>query len=635
MAAQGIVSGREFPLVGPQAAFSTLNLVGPLYYYLIALPYWVSTNPVVGIAFMNLLALVSIYLTYQLGTAMFGRLVGTIAAALYAVFPMAFLSERGLWNPGFIPFFSTIFLWTLWRFLVSGRPWALALVFVLLGVLLQIHLSGGIFILLLPVAFFLYRPPIRLMPLVAGLLGVFLLFAPYFLFEIQQGFADVQKLLAWGEKSSVTSYWIVASHGFSRPFMLPERFLVSLPGQSAPVMFSVVQIVELGLVGIGLVVLVIRMFTTADRRPYILLGLWYALPFVIVPLSRVGTMWYYFDILYPAPFLVIGLFAQVSLHWWRERGLWWQQRWFTYALVSILSCIIAVQVSYLRNFAEAVSQSGVLPIPPDISLDYPNPQWRWSPAWLHIPLRYKWAVMEKFRHDFGTDHVHLERRAHGSVYQLFREDKGFFLSHGFQSQPPVAIDPALHYLLLHHSPGNEIEHSQEEVFNPYRIVAYYPMIDYESWRWNVNFETGWWSAEFDDAAWSQVALPARPMANPTVYGEISYAQWPREHVAFRGMIDVPTLDRSVWLVVHIRAPYSSTHTVESLYVNGQRILPARTTHADPYHSRNVEVPAEITPALHKGSNLIAFEITGTSQSFDLDVFEVCDPRVVPQSIQME
>ena len=42
MSALVILSGRDFPLVGLQAAFSTLNLVSPLYYYLLyllAIPY--------------------------------------------------------------------------------------------------------------------------------------------------------------------------------------------------------------------------------------------------------------------------------------------------------------------------------------------------------------------------------------------------------------------------------------------------------------------------------------------------------------------------------------------------------------------------------------------------------------------
>src|SRR5262245_31882193 len=64
MAALGILSGREFPLIGPQSAFSTVNLVGPLYYYLLALPYGLSADPMVGVSFLNLLNLLSIYFTY-------------------------------------------------------------------------------------------------------------------------------------------------------------------------------------------------------------------------------------------------------------------------------------------------------------------------------------------------------------------------------------------------------------------------------------------------------------------------------------------------------------------------------------------------------------------------------------------
>jgi 4-amino-4-deoxy-L-arabinose transferase-like glycosyltransferase len=97
MAALRMLSGRAFPLVGPW------------YFYILAIPYGLSTNPAVGIAFANLLNLGSIYLTYRLGTAMFGPPVGLIASALYAVFPMAVLSGKALWHPGCIPFFPPSF----------------------------------------------------------------------------------------------------------------------------------------------------------------------------------------------------------------------------------------------------------------------------------------------------------------------------------------------------------------------------------------------------------------------------------------------------------------------------------------------------------------------------------------------
>jgi 4-amino-4-deoxy-L-arabinose transferase-like glycosyltransferase len=375
MAALGILSGRDFPLVGPQAAFSTLNLDGPLYYYLLAMPYGVSVNPAVGIALLNVLNLCSIYLTYRLGIAMFGSPIGLIASALYAVFPMAVLSGKVLWNSGFLPFFSTLFLWTLWRLLVGRRPWTLALVLVLLGMLLQIHLSEAIFVLLLPVAFLLYRPPLRLRPLMAGLLGVALLFAPYVIFEIQQDFPDVQKLLTWAEKSPATSFWIIASHGFSRPFVLPELMAIAFPeGGSPVVIFQVIQRVEVSLVVLGLLVLAIRVITAEDRRPYLLLTLWYAFPFAVVSLSRVGAAWHYFDIIYPAPFLAIGLSTQIlPSRWPTGFFIGWNRRWSWLALSGVISGLMIVQVSFLLGFEQAVSRSGVFPLAPKIILQYPNP----------------------------------------------------------------------------------------------------------------------------------------------------------------------------------------------------------------------------------------------------------------------
>jgi hypothetical protein len=623
MVALGILSGRDFPLVGP-AVQARLNLFGPLYFYLLAIPYGVSANPVVGIAFLNMLNLGSIYLTYRLGTAMFGPSVGLIAAALYAVFPMAVLSGKALWNPGFIPFFSTLFLWTLWRFLVERRPWMLALVLVLLGVLLQIHLSGGIFVLLLPVALLLYRPALRLQPLLAGLLGVALLFAPYVLFEIQQGFPDARKLLTWAANPPDVSFWAIVGRGFWRPFLLPEQVGMALPEGGSTVVFQVVQRVELSLLVLGLLVLIVRMIKTEDRRPYCILGLWYALPFAIVPLSRVEAVWYYFDILYPAPFLAVGLLTQIAPNYWSKgHDRWPNQRWCRLALSAVISGLMVVQVGFLLSFERAVSRSGVFPIPAEIALQYPNPHWHMATSWVVMPMRFAQALAKRFRHEFGVDHAILERQAHGSMYEFFREGKGFFMAHMSRPTPSKPVDATLHYLLLRDDIRGSAEPGREVVVEPYRIVTYHPMIRYESWRWSVSPEAWWWKTEFDDAAWSQVTLPARQAADPSRYdyGPIPYAQWPPASVAFRGWIDVPTLGQSVWLVLNIREPCSTAHTVEALHLNGQPIELAHTVLSNIYNACNFEVQAEITSALRLGANLITFEIMGTSGSFDLDVYE--------------
>jgi hypothetical protein len=286
-----------------------------------------------------------------------------------------------------------------------------------------------------------------------------------------------------------------------------------------------------------------------------------------------------------------------------------------------------VQVHFLLSFERAVSRSSVFPLVPEILLQYPNPQWSMATSWVNMPLRFKRALRERLLREFGADHPLLERTAHGSVYQLLREDKGFLLSPVSHPKPSKPVDATLHYLLLRDDFRESAEPGREVVVGPYRIVAYDPMIRYESWRWSVSPEARWWETGFDDATWSQVTLPARSVADPSVYGPVPYAQWPPESVAFRGWIDVPVLGQTVLLVLNIREPYTAAHTVEALHLNGQPIERARTVWSNLSNARNFEGEAEITSALRLGANLIAFEIRGMSGSFDLDVYE---RRLAPQ-----
>ncbi len=628
MTALGILAGRDFPLVGPLVASSKLYLAGPLYYYLVAIPYAFSTNPAVGVAFLNVLNLFSVYLTYRLGTEMFGPPVGIVAAALYAVFPMAVFSGKALWNPGFIPLFTTVFLLTLWRFLRGRRPWTLAILICLLGVLLQIHMSGAIFVVLLPVALLLYRSPLRPWPFVTGLLSVVLLYAPYLVFEIQQGFPDARRLLSWAGTNvwneAGQSFWLIAGRGLWIPFLLPERMAAALPGGGPRPMFPVTQRAELFLLGLGLLALGALLVKARDRRPYLLLALWLVLPFAIFPHNKSRVMWFYFDVLYPAQFLVIGLLARIVLDVRPEiRSGWLTQNRLRFVLSGLVSAFVIVQIWFLMDFERAVRQSGVLRLTPNILLSFPDPSWRVGPNALleTMPLRFKLALAERFLREFGVDHADLERRAHGGVYQQLREDKGFSFSAVSPPPPPSRADPSLHYLLLRRDTAVALEQGREVSVGPYRIVAYHPMIRYESWRWSVSPSPDWWSEGFDDSAWTRVSLPTRKIADRSTYGPIPYTRWPERTAAFRGWIQVSG-GRPFWLVINIRDEYSFAHEVGPLYANGQPLETTRTVSYDSVISRNIEMIVEVTRALRPGANLVAFEITGPNEEFDLDVYEL-------------
>lgn len=625
MAAQGILSGQDFPLVGPHAAFSTVKLVGPLYYYLMAIPYGLSTDPVVGVAFLNLLGIFSIYLTYRLGAEMFGPLDGLIAAALYAVFPMAVLSGKALWNPGFIPFFSTLFLLTFWRFLVGGRSWPFAFALFLLGVLLQIHMSGAIFVLLLPVALLMYRPPIQRWPLVVGLLSVALLYAPYAVSQFQHGFPDTNKIFAWVGRNPASSFWPIAGWGFWVPFSLPEQLAAALSEELSPTMFPIVQRAELVLLCLGLLALMTMLFKARDRRPYVLLSLWFALPFVIVPHNKLGVMWYYFDILYPSQFLIIGVLIQMIWEGWAQtlvRG--WANDGFRVALALLVSVLVAMQVWFTMSFERGVLHSGVLRFTEGIFTGgiMPLAADQWRNILETMPLYYKRALTKHFLNDAGVNHTALERRAHGAMYQLFREDKGFLFRTLTPHNPAVQSDSAFHYLIVRDDFRLVPQQGREATVGAYKIVAYHPTIRYESWRASVNPGPEWWSLIFDDSAWPPAHLPARKIPDPSLYEAIPYVRWPEKTVIFRGWMETPSAGQQIWIVVNIRDSRFSPHEVGAFYVNGQPLTPSHTVSYTTINSRNIEVMVDVTPALGSASNLVAFEIKGMNEAFDLDIYEL-------------
>lgn len=623
-----ILGGRNFPLAGPQSRGTTL--AGPLYYYLLAVPYSVSVNPAVGVGFQNLLAAVSVYLTYRLGAEMFGPRVGLFAAALYAVFPMAVLSGKTLWNPGFVPILTTTFFLTLWRFLTGHGPWLLTPVLLLLGILLQIHMSGAIFLVLLPITLLIYRPPLSRLPLIAGILCVTLLYVPYIVFEVQHGFADLRRLVSWPTQPGSQPAWVIAARGFWTPFLLPHLMAVALPGSPSPPGFAVAQRLELGLLGIGLMGLGIGLATAPDRRPYVLLALWFVLPFLIISQLRTGIPWYYFDILYPAQFLVIGLLTHVRLlpRPTGPPGLQ-AQNWARILMTLTVGGIVIVQMWFIKSFETAVERSGILRFPTEIILSFPDPGWKGDTKAVGetIPLRYKRALAQQFVSTFGVDHVRLEPRAHGAIYEQFREDKGFSFVTVSPSERSARFDPSLHYLFLRGATSVAHNETRTPQVGPYRIVAYHPAIRYDSWKLATSPGPDWWTEQFDDSAWTPAILPQRKIPDRAqYYHPIPFARWPGKMVALRGWVEVSAVPRDLWLVVNVRNDLPSSHEVERFYLNGQPIKTSRArSPVISSNGRTSELIADVTPVLRRGLNLVAFQIRGTTEEFDLDIYELWPP----------
>ena len=97
---RALVEHGTIPLLGP--ALSTGGSAGPIYYYILAIPFLVSTNPIVASAFVACLNIVGVAFTFKFAREFFNERIALIATALAAVSPFAILFSRKIWNPDLI-----------------------------------------------------------------------------------------------------------------------------------------------------------------------------------------------------------------------------------------------------------------------------------------------------------------------------------------------------------------------------------------------------------------------------------------------------------------------------------------------------------------------------------------------------
>jgi 4-amino-4-deoxy-L-arabinose transferase-like glycosyltransferase len=187
------------PLLGPKTSVGDFHH-GAFYYYLLAPSAAVSgSDPVVVTAFLALLGIAAVALTWWLGRAIGGPMAGAIAGLLLAASPAAIEESTFIWNPNAIGFFAALALAAAWRARSGGNRawWAVALAAA--GAVVQLHVLGVVFFvaILAIVLIELRRDRNALLPLVGGLAAVGVLFVPLLIHELQTDFAETQGVLAY------------------------------------------------------------------------------------------------------------------------------------------------------------------------------------------------------------------------------------------------------------------------------------------------------------------------------------------------------------------------------------------------------------------------------------------------------
>lgn len=302
------------PLIGPGTSVGNMYL-GPLYYYMMAIPLLITGFSPVGPSVMvATLGIATIAFVWWVGRIWFGKIAGLIAAILYALSPTVIYYARSSWNPNIMPFFALLSIYSIWKIWQEKKFNWLIILGISFAFVMQSHYLG---LLLFPTLFVFYiltfvnlklfrnsKFEIRnfLQKSLFGFLIFAVLMSPLLIFDIRHGFINTNALVKLiTERGSTISTNIAEL--FSK---IPSTFnLINLDlvsAGSAPIAI----IVSLSILALFIFVLVNK--NIKDKSPYFFVFTWLALGVLGLSFYKLPIYAHYLGFIFIPPFLLIGAF---------------------------------------------------------------------------------------------------------------------------------------------------------------------------------------------------------------------------------------------------------------------------------------------------------------------------------------
>jgi 4-amino-4-deoxy-L-arabinose transferase-like glycosyltransferase len=616
--AMGIASGKSFPLLGPLIGW-THGRLGPLYFYLIAPPFLLSDAPLAGAVFVALTGVLAIFFTYRLASEYFGPGVALTASALFAVFPLAVVSSRVLWNPALVPLFTVLFMRALFALVVRGRSRAVVGVCAFLAILTQLHLTTMSLGLVALAALLVWRPRIRIVHVLAGV-GVFLaLYAPYLIHEASHSFENTRAILrgmvAGGGRGGELALLAVVKNLLMLDRPVLDGFLVAEPWPRRGIQaFSLLYGVEAVAFGVGLLVCLARLVRgfgecQADlaRRSSSVLLLWLLAPVILLGSRRTALWWYYFDVLYPSQFITagIGLAALAAPAVAPPVA----RRLLARATAAVVVAIVVVQTWFQIGLQRRVDAQGAIALQvPRLSVAAAGSSFG---TLSFLPYAYRYRILRALVEDFGLDVNAFAERVHGPVLGLPDENE-LILRHLAARAPARVPDHAAtahHYLVIKNEEAVAASSGARRLrVGPYLIVEYQPAVAYPGWHYALVPRAG--RDRPAEADWRRRPLPA---ANVGVLGNSQELLW-------RGSVHVPAGERAVRVAVLV----SGEAPLEVFRVSsqGRKVgLIGRRSWQSPSLYSTTEILFDVSAAPGSEDEPVLFGLSGAGRVLRVDVYE--------------
>lgn len=203
-AAKNIIVNHWFPLVGMVAKGNSGIYIGPFYYYLISIFYLLTNlNPIASGILAGFTSIFTFWVLYYVAKKIFNTQVAIFAVFINTVIFLGITFDRTQWPVAFIPSFSLIIFYLLFRIL-TGDVKKLPLLAIVTGLAFSVHFTAIFFPLIIILSLpFLPRTKETVKYILISLPLFLIWLVPNIIYEIQQKSAN-----------SNASYLNTYFHGF-------------------------------------------------------------------------------------------------------------------------------------------------------------------------------------------------------------------------------------------------------------------------------------------------------------------------------------------------------------------------------------------------------------------------------------
>lgn len=599
-----LIDSREVLFLGPAAGFSEICL-GPLQYYLFAIPYLIFRSTISFLYFTVFLNIFLIIMIYIFCKQFFNERVALISSALFAVCPYtAIIVSRTVRNEALLPFFIVLFFYSVYQIIFKNKQIYLALSFLFLGCALQLHLTTISFILLGPILLILFRPKIDFKYLILGGVLFLFIFSPYIYFEFTNNFKNIRAASSLYLQNKDQK--LIINQEVFKTALTPTDYFDAFLDDNGERLHKTNYFLKINdlekwlfwislsyLFGYCVFFLIFKCQSAKIKfKKYFIILLWFFIPLLLLMNFSFDTPLRYYLLLFPAHFLMIGIFIDSFL---RFINNFLSKNFCNLLKISVFLFLLLVIFSQTK-----------------LAFDFYNIVDEFAYIKSETPLKYKKEIVNTLIEKFDLNIYQIRQKVH--TFDVINRKGGFDSIAKLLRKRDILIganDPQEHLVVFENKHLNSFRSMNYNNFLSLKhlsILAYNTSIDHSKWKYKNKKFDSWFGINFDDSDWEQIQMP--------FYGTLE-----QSHFYIRGLINLPENIENYKLIIQ------GEPCIQTLYFNEKKVVnnkcqEGRRLSEQLYTSSDTEI--DLTPFICIGKNVLAIEMVNIDRGFDIEIYDLLD-----------